>query len=86
MRAEWEIRARIDKITSVKDIVSPSDISPIACFQYAAFLLRWVLGEDIPKLFYCCECRLTHEGEKCPQCGGQITEYMHFIHKEVKHE
>ena len=42
--------------------------------------LRWALGEDIGKWYWCVACNLFHEGLVCPLCGD--AEYIGVVDRK----
>ena len=69
MRTEKAIKKLLAKFENVEK-AGETCIDPIAMYQVAALALRWVLGEDIGKVYYCSICSLFHPEPECPECGG----------------
>jgi len=71
MKTEEQIRNKISFIQNQKEkhkAILSDEIANLLNEQ--TLVLRWVLGEQIPAMYYCTVCQNQHEGITCPLCGN----------------
>jgi len=69
MKSKIEVKRAIVKLQTLLEIPE-SPPTYIEAVKGEIRTLRWVLGEQIPDVYFCTTCNSSHENKVCPKCGG----------------